>query len=429
MNEAASIALKQPVNAPQLPSGVLQRKCDCGQHTIGGGACTECRKNPPTLQRATRNSDGKAQIGGEVPRLNGQPLDAPERASLELRFAHDFSQVRVYPKANLPRTERNARHAIVEAPSMKSRSGEARDLNSDYKFSSDIDQKPEPAPGPSAPEERRENLPPPGNAQPLQGDSGAKPKPAPAPAPVPATKIVSKTVATTPADRARKKIGIGEEVTVSTDPATAAAWTVAGGGSVAPAAGNSTTFTASKSPSKSTVKATVGAKHLSIDFEVIAPNGITSKVSSNAGMGTPGPPNNQIGFKTLFDCLVLPATVSFNRVEFRENIPKDSWKWPDGTAESNGPKIEPWNVGEDNKTTDSVSSGPRSIARLWDGKKNVDLSFTIRVPEDYKDETGSWVPWLPNEAHYKEYAGATQKGRGTLKATNDETGSWQGPWK
>jgi hypothetical protein len=319
---------------------------------------------------------------------------------------------------------------------MKSRGGDAKDPGSEHKFSSGIDQKPAPAPAPvpgppPALEERREDLPPPGNAQPLQGGGAAKPNPAPAPAPAPAaaTKVVSKTVATTPADRTRKKIGIGEEVTVSTDPATAAAWTVAGGGSLAPAAGNSTTFTASKSASKSTVKATVGTNAITADFDVVAPDGIKSTVSSNPSLGTPGPPNNQIGSETIFDCTVQPATVSFYRVEFRENIPKDSWTWPDGTADSNGPKVVPWTVGQNNKTTDDVSSGILPIGRIFDGTKNVDFSVTIRVPEDFKDESGAWATWLPNEVHFREFKGATQKARSTLKATNTESGTLQGPWK
>jgi len=69
---------------------VLQRKCDCGQHT-GGGECEECKKNKrsgdPLLQRSALNRGaaiGVPQIVHEVLRSPGQPLDG-----------HDFSKVRV----------------------------------------------------------------------------------------------------------------------------------------------------------------------------------------------------------------------------------------------------------------------------------------------------------------------------------------------
>jgi hypothetical protein len=288
----------------------------------------------------------------------------------------------------------------------------------------DVDERPQAVPqnrtytGPTdvaAPPEVTEPVP-----EPLDAKKGAK---------APSTKIVSKTVATTPSNRARRKIGIGEEVVCSTDPAKDATWSVTGGGAVTPALGNSTTFTASKSPSKSTVKATIGTEAFTADFDVVAPDGLKSTVKSNDGVGEKGPPNRNIGFKTVFDCIVQPNTVAFHRIEFRENIPKDTWTWPDGTADSNGPKEVPWSVGQDNKTTDTVSSGPRPIDRISKGGKFVDFSYTIRVPEDYKNEAGNWVTWLPGEEHYKEYAGADQRGRGTLKATNNQPGGWQGPWK
>jgi hypothetical protein len=156
---------------------------------------------------------------------------------------------------------------------------------------------------------------------------------------------------------------------------------------------------------------------------------MTATVGSEPSLGTVGPPNNQIGSKTIFDCVVKPATVSFYKAEFRENIPLDTWTWPDGTAGSNGPKVVPWSVGQDNKTTDNVTSALRPIGRISNGRAFVDFGYTIRVPEDYKDESGSWVTWLANEEHYKEFRKLDQKGRSTLKATNNVSGNWQGPWQ
>jgi hypothetical protein len=83
------------------PGHFLQRKCTCGQHTIGGSECGECSKDRQTLQRATRNPEVEARDSGGVPpivhevlRSPGQPLDAATRAFFEFRFSHDFSRVR-----------------------------------------------------------------------------------------------------------------------------------------------------------------------------------------------------------------------------------------------------------------------------------------------------------------------------------------------
>ena len=84
-------------------NGLLQRKCDCGQHTVAGGKCDECGKKHLSLQRATRNSelgtrnsDSVPPIVHEVLRSPGQPLDAATRSFFEPRFGHDFSRVRVH---------------------------------------------------------------------------------------------------------------------------------------------------------------------------------------------------------------------------------------------------------------------------------------------------------------------------------------------
>jgi hypothetical protein len=247
--------------------------------------------------------------------------------------------------------------------------------------------------------------------------------------PVASFVIKSKTKSTIPADRARLKLGIGEEVECSIDPPGAATWSLTGDGSLSSPTGPTTTFTASQSPSTPVIKADFGGQSATITFDVIAPNGMTSSVKSNEVLGTPGPPNNQIGSKTIFDCVVKPDTVSFYNASFRENIPKDDWTWPDGSAGTNGPKIVPWNVTFDNKTTDTVTSALRPIRKIHDGTKFVDFGYTIHVPEDYQDKGGNWVTWLAGEEHLKQFRGADQKGKSTLIATNTLGGDWSGPWQ
>src|SRR2546425_10405604 len=89
---------------PQRSSGLLERKCPCGDTPGPTGDCEECRKKK--LQRAalqpssfnTQSSD-VPPIVHEVLRSPGQPLDPATRAFMEPRFGHDFSQVRVHADA------------------------------------------------------------------------------------------------------------------------------------------------------------------------------------------------------------------------------------------------------------------------------------------------------------------------------------------
>lgn len=81
-------------------SGLLQRKCACGNHVGGGGECAECRqKLEGMLQRVAVNADsinGMPPIMHEVLRASGQPLDTATRAFMEPRFEYDFSGVQVH---------------------------------------------------------------------------------------------------------------------------------------------------------------------------------------------------------------------------------------------------------------------------------------------------------------------------------------------
>ena len=80
------------------PTGMLQRKCACGNHASGGecAACREKREKP--LQRAAVTSElisAVPPIVNDVLRSPGQPLDAGMRTFFEQKFGHDFSGVPV----------------------------------------------------------------------------------------------------------------------------------------------------------------------------------------------------------------------------------------------------------------------------------------------------------------------------------------------
>ncbi len=96
--------------------GLLQRKCACGQHTIAGGECEECRKKSLTLQRRAVSVAEPAEVPPivhEVLRSPGQPLDPATRAFFEPRFGHDFSGVQV--NSSVPATMQP--HLIIGGPS------------------------------------------------------------------------------------------------------------------------------------------------------------------------------------------------------------------------------------------------------------------------------------------------------------------------
>src|SRR5690349_7531304 len=77
---------------------VLQRKCDCGNHTNGGG-CADCEQKKGLLQRRAVNSvesSSAPPVVHDVLHTSGQPLDRGTRDFFESSFGHDFSQVRVH---------------------------------------------------------------------------------------------------------------------------------------------------------------------------------------------------------------------------------------------------------------------------------------------------------------------------------------------
>jgi Domain of unknown function (DUF4157) len=82
-----------------LQRQVLQRTCDCGQHT-GGGECEGCKKKKKTpIQRHAAGTATPAtapHIVHDVLRSPGHPLDHATRAFMEPRFGQDFSRVRVH---------------------------------------------------------------------------------------------------------------------------------------------------------------------------------------------------------------------------------------------------------------------------------------------------------------------------------------------
>jgi len=242
--------------------------------------------------------------------------------------------------------------------------------------------------------------------------------------------LTSQTVSTTPADRTRTTIGIGEQVTVSVTPVISVNWSVTGGGAVNPGSGTSTTFTASKSSSTSTIHAVVGGTDCTLVFSVIAPTGMVYYHSTDdTTLGTLGPPNNQIGARSRFTAEVQPTTVSFSNVEFRKIVSAANWTWPDGTPGSSAQQTDTWSASADNTYSNYwVSSGLNPIGRIHNGASYVDYSYSVNVNQEYKNESGTWIGFA-SQIHINQYRGADQKARVRILTSTFYDGGWMGPWQ
>src|SRR5215472_29281 len=133
---AAPIATLTPLQRP-----MLQRTCDCGQHTSDGGECEDCRKKKKKMP-LQRHASGSAprplapRIVHQVLSSPGQPLDSGTRALMESRFRHDFSQVRVHTDQRSAESARAVsahaytvgRHVVFGAGEYSPRTPEGRSL-------------------------------------------------------------------------------------------------------------------------------------------------------------------------------------------------------------------------------------------------------------------------------------------------------------
>lgn len=92
------------------PAQVLQRKCACGTHTVGGGECEACRqKDSRALRRSAASTAPRGEVPpvvGEVLGSPGQRLEQPTRSLMESRFGQDFSHVRVHTDARAAESAR-----------------------------------------------------------------------------------------------------------------------------------------------------------------------------------------------------------------------------------------------------------------------------------------------------------------------------------
>lgn len=129
--------------------------------------------------------------------------------------------------------------------------------------------------------------------------------------------IASQTFKSSPADRTRTKVGVGEEVTVTVtgNPAT---WEISGGGTISPSTGtqSSVTFTAGETAATATITATGSGCSCvnTITFTVVEPSDFTMRKKGATLEHTN--PRPDCGWTGLV--YVHPNDVNFYRVQVRE---------------------------------------------------------------------------------------------------------------
>lgn len=239
-------------------------------------------------------------------------------------------------------------------------------------------------------------------------------------------KIVTETMSKTPVNRSRTKIGIGEEVVCKLLPEIPVNWVVEGAGSVSPSMGVRTLFSANDSPGNAKVHAQLLGLECDVEFKIVAPQSLVVLAEQDKSLGfVQG--TRFMAASSEFTVEVQPVDVSFYNVEFRENIPGESFVWPSGASARISAKTLEWNVNEGNVSVDSVSSGLVPYSRLIKDGVYCNFSYTVRVPEEYKNEDDQWTVWFQSEIHPREFK-SNGMARVGLSADNVLWGSFMGPW-
>ena len=132
--------------------------------------------------------------------------------------------------------------------------------------------------------------------------------------------MISETVATLPTDRIRKKLGVGEDVTLTLTPSSlpSPTWALAGTpgtSTLNPLAGITSLLTAGERACTPTTEATINGVTVKIEFEVVEPSGVIMEQEAGTGVkhvnGVPS-----AGFKGR--PYITPNDVSFTKIEVRE---------------------------------------------------------------------------------------------------------------
>lgn len=221
--------------------------------------------------------------------------------------------------------------------------------------------------------------------------------------------VTSETIATSPADRARTRIGVGEEVRLTTNkgPAT---WTIAGGGTLTPSSGSHSSVRFKADDTAATVTITAaGSCTCSIALEVVTPSRWIMIQRPGTGLKHT---HNRPDCGWYGNLYVEPADVNFYNIEWREvdsklvatGTPNSYSGWHDAVWHGNyapnaaGDRVSQWipltahdATGTTGTGRDNIYSGdPGSAATGSAPPFTVGLQhFTIKMQWHLADGTGS----------------------------------------
>ncbi|MDH4241839.1 MAG: hypothetical protein OEW48_19945 [Phycisphaerae bacterium] len=272
--------------------------------------------------------------------------------------------------------------------------------------------------------------------------------------------MTSETVATTPANRSRTTIGIGEEVVCRIDSNSWAdtdcekvddgpwtevndtigdrVWACSSGGTINPSgvtSSNTTTLTADKSPDICVVGVDVydsedkfddDAIWKSITFDIIAPDSSTYVKNSDSPTWTAWTSGTKnLGARTLYDVTEGPTTVSFYNVEFREHFTGETDTWPKTTT-WNAPSADIYfGVNQANQSTDEQKTGLYDSNNLYTGTEWQNFSPSFSIYLQYKNQAGVWTGYNTVTATRNYY----HTGRTARVGVDGVNGGTQGPWQ
>lgn len=93
-----------------------QRRCACGQHTLGGGECEGCRNKQQKSQRRSTDQGESSIAPLAVAHSAGRSVGAITQPSTGSLFNRDFSRVRVYTGARAAGTADGAHDDPIHQP-------------------------------------------------------------------------------------------------------------------------------------------------------------------------------------------------------------------------------------------------------------------------------------------------------------------------
>ena len=247
-------------------------------------------------------------------------------------------------------------------------------------------------------------------------------------------KIKTQTVATAPADRTRKTIGVGEAVDLTFLPSglSPISWARSGAGDLDETTGNPVTFTSSDVASNSTITATYDGHDFSVAFTTIEPTGVLFENDLLLIASVPSAGDDRYTGYYSAKVYVQPDTVNFGNIELYESAaPSEKEGYfedkdiPDHEA-NGGHDVDGYEEGKG-----SSMKGSDWIALAADGSPysdgtitwSLDWFYAVGSGDQTKIETVYQVAELNVETNVTTFT-LTKDSSGVYVDTEDEEGNW-----